>query len=69
MAVDLYKAHRIDLEAEPAVIEAVYKRLACKYHPNTNSSPEAAPRMQEINAVYAALGDLVIFIDATGSFW
>lgn len=33
-------------------VKAAYKRLAKKYHPDLNPSPEAEERMKEINAAY-----------------
>ncbi len=50
-----YKILQVDASAEPEVIAAAYKRLAQKYHPDTNSSPAANLRMQEINKAYAIL--------------
>ncbi len=52
---DLYKILQVDPSAEPEVIEAAYKRLAAKYHPDVNKSPDAQTRMQEINKAYTIL--------------
>jgi DnaJ-class molecular chaperone len=54
---DYYKILQVDPSAEPEVISAAYRRLAVKYHPDNNSSPDATPRMQRINEAYAVLSD------------
>ena len=54
---DFYKVLQVDPEAEPDVIEAAYKRLARKYHPDLNKSPDANQRMKDINIAYEVLGD------------
>ena len=37
------------------MIEAAYRRLARKYHPDVNRSPDAELRMRELNAAYEVL--------------
>ena len=54
---DLYKILMVDPSADPEVITAAYRRLAVKYHPDTNPSPDALPRMQRINEAYSVLSD------------
>jgi DnaJ-domain-containing protein 1 len=54
---NLYQVLQIDPEAEPDVIEVVYRRLARKYHPDVSAVPDAAERMKEINAAYEVLHD------------
>ena len=54
---DYYKILQVDPSADPEVITAAYRRLAVKYHPDTNSAPDALPRMQKINEAYAILSD------------
>ncbi len=54
---DYYRILQVDPSAEPEVVTAAYKRLAHKYHPDTNKSPDAHRRMQEINAAYEILGN------------
>lgn len=56
-ARDYYRVLQVDPDAEPDVIHAAYRRLAAKYHPDVNQSPEAADRMTEINAAYGVLKD------------
>src|SRR5712691_12795002 len=50
-----YQILQVDPSAEPEIIAVAYKRLALKYHPDTNSSPDATPRMQAINKAYEVL--------------
>jgi curved DNA-binding protein CbpA len=52
-----YRILQIDPSADPDVIVAAYKRLSLKYHPDTNRSPDANQRMQEINEAYRVLSD------------
>ncbi len=54
---DFYEALQVSPKAEQEVIEAAYKRLALKYHPDLNATPEATRRMQELNAAYAILSN------------
>jgi DnaJ-class molecular chaperone len=71
-AVDYYRVLQVDPDAEPEVIAAAYRKLAAKYHPDVNSSPEANTRMQEINVAYGVLGDPAARAEydrARGSRW
>ena len=54
---DYYKILQIDPSAEPEVIEAAYKRLSHKYHPDKNPNPEAQEKMKDINKAYEILKD------------
>lgn len=42
-----YQMLQVDQDAEPEVIEAAFRRLAKKYHPDTSTDPIAATRMRE----------------------
>jgi curved DNA-binding protein CbpA len=52
---DPYKILQVDSEAEDEVIQAAYRRLAQKYHPDVAAGPEAAARMAGINAAWEVL--------------
>jgi curved DNA-binding protein CbpA len=53
---DLYRVLQVDPSADPDVIEAAYKRLALKYHPDLNENdPRAAEQMKRINEAYRIL--------------
>lgn len=54
---DPYKVLQVDSEAEDEVIQAAYRRLAQKYHPDVAPGPEAAARMTAINAAWEILRD------------
>lgn len=54
---DYYAVLQVDPEADPEVIEVAYRRLARKWHPDTNADPGAGARMQELNEAYHVLGD------------
>jgi curved DNA-binding protein CbpA len=52
-----YRILQVDPCAEAEVITAAYKQLALKYHPDTNQSPDATRKMQELNEAYAVLSE------------
>ena len=52
---DPYKILQVDSEAEFEVIEAAYRRLARKYHPDVSDTPEARDRMVAINQAWDEL--------------
>jgi len=60
---DAYKILQVDSEADPEVIQAAYRRLAQKFHPDLAGGPdtvegrEAARRMVALNAAWEVLGD------------
>ncbi len=56
---DYYTILQVDPRAEPEVIQAVYRRLAAKHHPDVDPSPEAMERMKLLNAAYEVLSDPV----------
>lgn len=55
--IDAYKVLQVDSEAEDEVIQAAYRRLARKYHPDLAADAEAAARMSAINAAWELIGD------------
>jgi curved DNA-binding protein CbpA len=46
---------QVQPNAEPEVIQAAYRALAKKYHPDHDTSADAARRMREINDAYQQL--------------
>jgi curved DNA-binding protein CbpA len=54
---DPYKILQVDPEAEDEVIEAAYRRLARKYHPDISPGPESQARMVRINQAWDLLRD------------
>ncbi|HZC33519.1 MAG TPA: J domain-containing protein [Candidatus Bathyarchaeia archaeon] len=58
--IDAYKTLQVDPEAEDEVIQAAYRRLARKYHPDVSGpGPESAGRMAAINKAWETLRDPV----------
>jgi len=53
--MNYYKILQVSEEADPEVIEAAYKRLSIKHHPDKNKSPLAEARMKELNEAYSVL--------------
>lgn len=54
---DYYAILQVDPHAEQEVVQAAYRRLAAKYHPDVNPSPESSERMKLLNAAYEVLSD------------
>jgi curved DNA-binding protein CbpA len=54
---DYYEILQVSAKAEPEVIQAAYKRLAFKYHPDRNAAPSAHQMMTLLNKAYAILSD------------
>lgn len=57
MEIDFYEVLQVSPRAETEVIEAAYKRLALKYHPDHNKAADAPERMKALNQAYAVLKD------------
>jgi curved DNA-binding protein CbpA len=55
--LDPYKVLQVDPEAEDEVIQAAYRRLAQKYHPDRRLDSEGAARMVAINAAWEMVGE------------
>jgi curved DNA-binding protein CbpA len=53
--VDHYKVLQVDPDADPDVIQAAYRALARKYHPDVAGSGQADGRMTAINAAWQVL--------------
>lgn len=54
---DLYRILQVDPIADPEVVEAAYRQLARKYHPDVYREPDAHERMQALNDAFAVLRD------------
>jgi len=54
---DLYKILGITKKAEQAEIKTVFRKLALKWHPDKNDSPEAKETFQKISMAYSILVD------------
>ena len=52
-----YKQLLVDPSADGEVISVVYKRLARRFHPDLDGSPEAGQRMAALNEAYSVLRD------------
>lgn len=55
MSRDLYRVLQVDPGADAEVLEAAYRRLARKFHPDLNPAPDAGQRMRELNEAYGIL--------------
>ncbi|MFX1495831.1 MAG: molecular chaperone DnaJ [Promethearchaeota archaeon] len=54
---DYYKILGVSRDASKNDIKKSYRRLALKYHPDRNKSPEAEEKFKEISEAYAVLSD------------
>jgi len=57
MAKDYYKILGISKNATDAEIKQAYKKMALKYHPDKNKSPQAEEKFKEIAEAYEVLTD------------
>lgn len=53
----LYQILQVDQDADPDVIEAAFKRLALKFHPDRTREPDAPAKMREVLAARDVLAD------------
>jgi molecular chaperone DnaJ len=54
---DYYEVLGVPRDASTEEIKRAFRRLAMKYHPDRNRSPDAEARFKEINEAYAVLSD------------
>lgn len=58
MTKNYYQILEVSEDASPEAIKKAFRKLAKKYHPDTNGGDQtAAVRFQEINEAYSILGD------------
>lgn len=57
MAKSLYETLEVNDNASADEIKKAYRKLAKKYHPDVNKTPEAEEKFKEINAAYEVLSD------------
>jgi len=61
---DLYRVLQVDPSADQAEIEAAYRRLARKYHPDLNrDDPTAEAVMKRVNEAFRVLGNTALRAD------
>ncbi|HZQ06363.1 MAG TPA: DnaJ domain-containing protein [Anaerolineae bacterium] len=54
---DYYALLNIKPDASPAHIDAAYRRLMQKYHPNVRATPQALERMRDLHEAWRVLSD------------
>ena len=54
---DYYKILGVERSADEAKIKSAYRKLARKYHPDVNKSPDAVAKFKDINEAYEVLSD------------
>ncbi len=68
---DYYQILGIKRDATQAEVKSAYRKLAKKYHPDVNKTPEASEKFKDINEAFEVLGDKDkrARYDSLGSNW
>ena len=56
----LYKLLQVSENADQEIIQAAWRRLVLRYHPDRSTKPNAREMTQRLNDAYAILGDPVL---------
>src|SRR5690348_18476688 len=54
---DYYEVLGVSKSSTPDEVKSQYRKLALKFHPDKNKSPDAAEHFKEISEAYAVLSD------------
>ncbi|KAI7894359.1 dnaJ-like protein subfamily B member 6-like protein [Mucor mucedo] len=55
--LDYYEVLNISVDADDKQVKKAYRKLALKYHPDKNQSPEAVEKFKDISEAYEILSD------------
>ena len=57
MPADYYESLGVSKDADASTVKKAYRKLAMKYHPDRNDTPEAEAKFKEISEAYEVLSD------------